>query len=228
MACLIKAAHRPVFAVWDVRIICGHPERPVNLPQAQTAQARQAPARVQVWQPITPPEPQWPRWHPAEAPEGGQRSGVRDGEPARAARGQHYAAHRRTEPVNIADFRQSAIVILVRQGPADQFAGAIATLPPLQADTPQRKCPPVGHRLELPADQPNNLAALKRVQPCESAKPLVLHSADNGIPLSRCRSIRVELRPGPQPVADTDHRHAANVAQRFSAEAAIDSELGAL
>ena len=206
--CLIKAVQRPVFAVWNAWIICGHPECPVNLSQAQTAQARQAPARVQVGQPISPPEPLWPGWHPAEAPEGGQRSGVRDGEPARVARCEHYAAHRRTEPVDTADFRQGAVVILVRQCPADQFAGAIAALPSLRADTSQRKCPPVGHRLELPVDQPDNLPALKRVQPCESAKPLVLHSARNGIPLSRCRSIRVELRPGPQPVADTDRRHA--------------------
>ncbi len=37
--CLIKAVQRPVFAVWNAWIICGHPECPVNLSQAQTAQA---------------------------------------------------------------------------------------------------------------------------------------------------------------------------------------------
>jgi hypothetical protein len=36
---LIKAVQRPVFAVWNAWIICGHPECPVNLSQAQTAQA---------------------------------------------------------------------------------------------------------------------------------------------------------------------------------------------
>ena len=36
---MIKAVRRPVFAVWNAWIICGHPECPVNLSQAQTAQA---------------------------------------------------------------------------------------------------------------------------------------------------------------------------------------------